>query len=80
MVRGLLLLAMLLQAAPLLANTLAGKVSEVADGATVTVTDNAGMRRKVRLAAIDAPEVRQAYGRESRQHLSAMVLGKAVRI
>jgi endonuclease YncB( thermonuclease family) len=80
MVRGLMLLAMLLQAAPLLANTLAGKVSEVSDGATVTVTDNAGTRRKVRLAAIDAPEARQAYGRESRQNLSAMVLGKAVRI
>ena len=46
----------------------------------MTVTDNAGTRRKVRLAAIDAPEARQAYGRESRQNLSAMVLGKAVRI
>jgi endonuclease YncB( thermonuclease family) len=80
MVCRFVLLGLLLHATPLLAGTLAGKVSDVSDGASVTVTDNAGMQRKVRLAAIDAPEVRQAYGRESRQHLSTMVLGKAVEV
>lgn len=80
MVRGLVLLAMLLQTSLLLAATLAGKVSDVSDGATVTVTDNVGKLRKVRLATIDSPAAGQAYGRESRQHLSAMVLGRAVKV
>jgi endonuclease YncB( thermonuclease family) len=80
MVRHLLILGVLLQAAPLLADTLSGRVSEVGDGASVTVADNAGKLRKVRLATIDAPEARQPYGRESRQHLSEMVSGKAVKV
>ena len=80
MARGLVLLAMLLQATALLAATLTGKVSEVGDGASVTVIDNVGKLRKVRLATIDAPEARQPYGRESRQHLSDMLLGKAVKV
>lgn len=74
------LLGLLLQATPLLAATLAGKASEVSDGASVTVTDNAGTQRKVRLAAIDTPETRQPYAKESRQHLTDMVLGKAVKV
>jgi endonuclease YncB( thermonuclease family) len=80
MVRHLLILGVLLQAAPLLADTLSGRVSEVSDGATVTVADNAGVRHKVRLAAIDAPEVRQPWSKESRQHLSDMVLDKSVKV
>jgi len=80
MVRGLVLLAILLQATALLAATLTGKVSEVGDGASVTVADNAGKLRKVRLATIDAPEARQPYGRESRQHLSDMLMGKVVKV
>jgi len=80
MISRFVLLALLLQATPLLAGTLAGKVSEVSDGASVTVTDKAGMQRKIRLAAIDAPEPRQPYARESRQHLTDMVLGKSVKI
>lgn len=80
MVRHLLVLGLLLQAAPLLADTLSGRVSEVGDGATVTVADNAGVRHKVRLAAIDAPESRQPWSKESRQHLSDMVLDKAVKV
>ena len=80
MVRHLLILGVLLQAAPLLADTLSGRVSEVSDGATVTVADSAGGRHKVRIAAIDAPEARQPWSKESRQHLSDMVLDKAVKV
>ena len=80
MVRHLLILGVLLQAAPLLADTLSGRVSEVSGGATVTVADNAGVRHKVRLAAIDAPEARQPWSKESKQHLSDMVLDKAVKV
>ncbi len=80
MVRHLLVLGLLLQATPLLADTLSDRVSEVGDGATATVADNAGVRHKVRLAAIDAPESRQPWSKESRQHLSGMVLDKAVKV
>ncbi len=80
MVRHILVFGFLLQAAPLLAETLSGRVSEVSDGATVTVADRAGVRHKVRLTAIDAPESRQPWGKESRQHLSDMVQGKAVQV
>ena len=80
MVRHILVLGLLLQAAPLLADTLSGRVSDVNDGASITVADNAGVRHTVRLAAIDAPESRQPWGKESKQHLAEMVLGKAVKV
>lgn len=80
MVRHLLVLGLFLQAAPLWADTLAGRISDVSDGATVTVADNTGARHKVRLAAIDAPDFRQPWGKESKQHLAEMVLGKAVKV
>jgi endonuclease YncB( thermonuclease family) len=80
MLRYLLALGLLLQAGPILADTVAGRVSDVSDGATLTVTDKAGVRHKIRLAAIDAPESRQPYSKESKQHLSAMVSGKEVTV
>jgi endonuclease YncB( thermonuclease family) len=80
MLRYLLALGLLLQAGPILADTLAGRVSDISDGATLTVTDKAGVRHKIRLAAIDAPETRQPYARESKQHLSTLVSGKEVTV
>ncbi len=76
----LLALGLLFHAGQIVADTLAGRVVDVGDGATVTVLDNAGARHKVRLAAIDAPEARQPFGKESRAHLSGLVLGKEARI
>jgi endonuclease YncB( thermonuclease family) len=55
-----------------------GKVVGVADGDTVTVLEESDQQHKVRLAGIDAPERRQAYGDRAKQHLSALVYGKAV--
>ena len=80
MLRYLLALGLILQAGPILADTIAGRVSDISDGATLTVTDKAGVRHKIRLAAIDAPESRQPYGKESKQHLSALVSGKEVTV
>lgn len=68
----------LLLAAPASAAELHGKVVHVADGDSITVLDAAKRQHKVRLAAIDAPERRQAYGTRARQHLSALVLGRSV--
>lgn len=80
MLRYVLTLGLALQAGSILADTIAGRVSAISDGATLTVTDKAGARHKIRLAAIDAPESRQPYGKESKQNLSNLVLGKEVTV
>ena len=59
---------------------LEGKVVSVHDGDTITLLD-AGLRQhKIRLAGIDAPELRQAFGRVSKQHLADQVAGQTVTI
>ena len=60
------------------ADQLLGKVVGVADGDTVTVLDSNEKEYKVRLAGIDAPEKKQAFGQISKQHLSDLVYGKQV--
>ncbi len=80
MFRHLLALGLLVQTGSILADTLAGRVSGVSDGAALTVVDSTGVPYKVRLAAIDAPESRQPYGKESKQSLSDLVLGKEVKV
>ena len=55
-----------------------GSVVGVSDGDTITVLDGARQPRKVRLAGIDAPEMRQPYGARAKQNLAALVFGKPV--
>lgn len=52
------------------AETLTGIVVGVADGDTITVLDEKYRQHKIRLAGIDAPEKRQAFGQRSKQSLS----------
>ena len=60
-------------------NTLEGKVTRVADGDTIRVTD--GERRyQVRLERIDAPESRQDYGYEATVYLDKRIGGKTVKV
>lgn len=61
------------------AEVLSGKVVRVADGDSITVLLS-GRQERVRLAAIDAPESHQAFGRKSRESLAEMVAGKTVMI
>jgi len=56
------------------------RVVGVHDGDTITCLDENNQQQKVRLAAIDAPEVGQEYGRASREALAAMVFGKTVSV
>ena len=55
--------------------TLLGKVINVADGDTITVLDDTNAPHKIRLAGIDAPEKRQAFGNVSKQSLAEQVAG-----
>jgi endonuclease YncB( thermonuclease family) len=57
---------------------LAGKVVGVSDGDTIVVLDAAHNEHRIRLAGIDAPEKRQAYGDSARRHLAALVHGRPV--
>lgn len=59
---------------------LIGRVVRVADGDTLTVADNSGGRYKIRLAGIDAPELAQPFGRQSRDALSTAARDKAVHV
>jgi endonuclease YncB( thermonuclease family) len=52
--------------------TFSGVVVAIADGDTLTVLDAGKREQHVRLAAIDAPEKRQAFGTKAREHLAAL--------
>lgn len=75
-------LAALIALTPTLARpeTLTGKVVAVADGDTVTVLDETNEPHKIRLAGIDSPEKKQAFGNRAKQNMAAMVFGKPVQV
>ncbi len=62
------------------ADSLTGKVVKITDGDTLYVLDANYKDHKIRLAGIDAPERRQAYGLASRKHLASIVAGKQVTV
>jgi len=55
-----------------------GRVVGVTDGDTITVLDESRTQIKVRLDAIDAPELGQPFGQAAKRALSEMVFGKNV--
>lgn len=65
---------------PAYADALKGQVVAVADGDTVTVLDAQRQRHKIRLAGIDAPESRQAYGQRARSSLKDLLDGRQVQV
>jgi endonuclease YncB( thermonuclease family) len=60
------------------AEVLSGRVVGVADGDTITVLDSTHAQHKIRLAGIDAPEKKQAFGNVSKKSLSDMVFNQQV--
>lgn len=62
------------------ADTISGKVIAVTDGDTIRILGAENVQYKVRLAGIDAPESKQAYGARSKQSLSNLVFGKTVTV
>lgn len=56
-----------------------GRVVSVKDGDTVEVI-RGGKAVRIRLAEVDAPEKRQAYGTQSKKFLSDLLFGKQVQV
>jgi micrococcal nuclease len=57
-----------------------GKVVAVKDGDTVVVLDDSNHPVKVRLQGIDAPELKQPYGREAKKYAASLVYGQTVTV
>ena len=57
-----------------------GRVVGVHDGDTITVLTAGNVQLKIMLVEIDAPEIKQPFGQQSKQALSALVFGKDVEI
>lgn len=60
------------------AAVLQGTVVGITDGDTLTLLDVQHQQHKIRLAGIDAPEIRQDHGQRAKQHLSSLVFGQQV--
>ena len=54
------------------------RVVGVQDGDTVTCLDDLNQQRRIGLADIDAPEIAQDYGKNSREALAGLVFGRTV--
>jgi len=74
--RFCVLLASLAAAHASAAEPISGKVVAVGDGDSLTLVDSAGKKMRIRLAQIDAPEYKQAFGTASRKSLAAICLRK----
>lgn len=70
---------LLLVFAPLLLFALSGKVVSVHDGDTITILVEKE-QVKIRLFGIDAPELKQPYGKKSKQFLSNLIAGQIVEV
>jgi endonuclease YncB( thermonuclease family) len=68
--RVLILTALVLLTPATHAETLTGRVVGIADGDTLTLLDASKAQHKIRLAGIDSPEKRQAYGQHCKKSLS----------
>lgn len=62
------------------AEQLQGMVIKVTDGDTVNVLTSDNQTHKIRLAGIDAPEKKQAFGNKSKQALDDEIGGKVVSV
>lgn len=78
MLRAALLSLVVCLAGPCWSETLLDRVVGVTDGDTIAVLDGSTAQHKIRLAGIDAPEKKQAYGEVSKQSLARVLFGKQV--
>lgn len=78
--RRIITILVLVLACAVNAETITGHVVGVADGDTITVLDADKVQHKMRLAGIDAPEKKQAFGNRSKESLSDLVFDKTVNV
>lgn len=57
-----------------------GKIIKIHDGDTMHIIDSDGRKHKIRMAYIDAPEINQAYGTQSRDNLIDAALNKKAKV
>jgi len=76
----LLLTTLFLFSGLTVAAELLGKVVGVSDGDSIVVLDAQKRQNRIRLAGIDAPELKQPFGQASKRSLSELVFGKQVRV
>lgn len=60
--------------------TAEGKVTRILDGDSIFVTDAKSVEFEVQLEGIDAPELKQEFGKESTEGLSKLLKDKSVRL
>ena len=61
-------------------DTVEGKVTQIIDGDSILVTDSKSVEYEVQLEGIDAPELKQDFGKESTDGLTKLLNGKSVRL
>lgn len=54
------------------------KINSIHDGDTINIINDDGKKVKIRLYGIDAPEIKQDYGKKSRQCLEDMIADKKI--
>jgi len=64
------ILALLRAASVAQAESISGQIIAISYGDRLTLLDDTHQRFKIRLAGIDAPESRQAFGQAAKRHLS----------
>ena len=69
------LIAAMVFAMPVFAESISGRIVAVADGDTLTLLDRSFVEHKIRLSGIDAPEKKQAFGQRAKAKLSANAYG-----
>lgn len=79
-VRFVLLLVMLLLSSESWSAEILGRVVGITDGDTITVLDDERNQHKIRLAYIDAPERRQAFGNQARRLLADLAFGRSASV
>lgn len=62
------------------AETIEGRIVAVIDGDSLTIVDRDKKRHRLRLAGIDAPELKQPFGAASRKSLAEICLKKPAAI
>ena len=73
-------LALSIAAGAAAAETITGSVAVVIDGDTLTVLDAAKKEHRIRLAGIDAPEVKQPFGLQSARSLARLCYKKPAKV